>query len=153
MRVGSFEVLAEKARPLFGGREQTLPAPVGQHPIIYFLIGARQVDVFFVYCANAGPMQAAEPQLRVVPLPPELDVTATFGLTVMSQEIADVSRLALTILSLDGQRILARHGFDAPLVGQREPPDLLSAGTATEDRRTGPANRAPPERGRCDRSA
>ena len=112
---GSFEILSQKARPLFGGRGRALPVPEGRHPIVYFRAESRDVDIFFVYCANTRSVLEVGPQLRLLPLPPELDVPATFGLAVLSQGSVQANRLAFSILSPDGQMILARHGFEAPL--------------------------------------
>jgi molybdate transport system substrate-binding protein len=56
------------------------------------------------------------PGINTVELPPELAVSADYGLTVLksaSQERA--AQFALFILSPTGQKILAEHGFDAPL--------------------------------------
>jgi hypothetical protein len=114
-QAGSFEILNQKARQLFGGRERTLPLPEGRHPITYFLAESRDVDVFFVYCANTGSILEAEPRLRLLPLPSQLEVTATFGLTVLSQGSTEANRFAFTILSPNGQMILSLHGFEAPL--------------------------------------
>jgi ABC-type molybdate transport system substrate-binding protein len=51
---------------------------------------------------------------QVVALPDELAVGADYGLTVMRTASTDAWRLAFFILSNDGQRILASHGFAAP---------------------------------------
>jgi hypothetical protein len=51
-----------------------------------------------------------------VPLPPALRVGADDGLTVVRGGPPELPlRLALFILSPDGQAILARHGVAAPL--------------------------------------
>ena len=43
-----------------------------------------------------------------------LAVGADYGLTVMSDASPTTYRFAMFILSQDGQRILAKHGFAAP---------------------------------------
>jgi molybdate transport system substrate-binding protein len=83
---------------------------------VYFLADAREIDVFFMYCSNASHIVGDDSALRLIPLPAELDVAATFGLTVLSLGSVEANRLAFTILSPSGQRILARHGFEAPLL-------------------------------------
>jgi ABC-type molybdate transport system substrate-binding protein len=101
---GSFRVLTEKTRPLIGGRERSLPVPEGKHPILYFLSAAREIDVLFIYCANAGWFLGEGPGLRLVQLPPELDVEATFGITVLSQGSMDANRLAMRHTSLEANK-------------------------------------------------
>ena len=49
-------------------------------------------------------------------------VNRTYGLTVMHGSPASAWRYALFVLSAEGQRILARHGFSAPgLLAQETP--------------------------------
>jgi molybdate transport system substrate-binding protein len=43
-----------------------------------------------------------------------LAVSADYGLTVMADASPAASQFALFILSPEGQRILASHGFSAP---------------------------------------
>ena len=50
----------------------------------------------------------------MVRLPEKLLVGADYGLTVMNGASPNAYRLAMFILSPEGQRILARHGFVAP---------------------------------------
>jgi molybdate transport system substrate-binding protein len=54
-----------------------------------------------------------------VQLPDEIAVAADYGLTVMSTASPNAHRLAMFILSADGQRALASHGFAAPMLPQR----------------------------------
>ncbi len=51
-------------------------------------------------------------------LPPELAVGADYGLTVIAGAPPPAYQFALFILSVEGQRILARHGFAAPALPQ-----------------------------------
>ncbi len=58
----------------------------------------------------------ARPGRQAVDLPPELAVGAEHGLTVLrAADPGTALPLAMHVLSPDGQAILARHGFDAPL--------------------------------------
>jgi ABC-type molybdate transport system substrate-binding protein len=50
----------------------------------------------------------------VIALPDNLAVGADYGLTVMNTAPLQAYHFALFILSSDGQRILANHGFAAP---------------------------------------
>jgi molybdate transport system substrate-binding protein len=47
-------------------------------------------------------------------LPDALAVGADYGLTLVDGASPNAMKLAMYILSADGQRILARHGFSAP---------------------------------------
>jgi molybdate transport system substrate-binding protein len=49
-----------------------------------------------------------------VALPDTLAVGADYGLTVMAEASPSAYRLAMFVLSPDGQRILASHGFAVP---------------------------------------
>jgi molybdate transport system substrate-binding protein len=51
---------------------------------------------------------------RMIALPESLAVGADYGLTVMTTASPAAYRFAMFILSGDGQRILANHGFAAP---------------------------------------
>jgi hypothetical protein len=51
-----------------------------------------------------------------LPIPAALAVGAEYGLIVLAPERPEAWRLAAFILSGEGQAILARHGFTAPLL-------------------------------------
>jgi molybdate transport system substrate-binding protein len=53
-----------------------------------------------------------------VQLPDAIAVGADYGLTVVNGAPAQAYQFALFILSADGQRTLARHGFAAPALPQ-----------------------------------
>jgi ABC-type molybdate transport system substrate-binding protein len=53
-----------------------------------------------------------------VPLPVELAVGADYGLTVLNGSSPQAYEFAMFILSIDGQRVLAKHGFAAPALPQ-----------------------------------
>jgi ABC-type molybdate transport system substrate-binding protein len=55
---------------------------------------------------------------QVVALPAELAVGADYGLTVLDGTVPAAYQLAMFILSTNGQRILAKHGFAAPALPQ-----------------------------------
>ena len=69
-----------------------------------------------------APMpQAAErenPAQQIVQLPDELSVGADYGLTVINGASVSAHKFALFILSVEGQRTLAKHGFAAPALPQ-----------------------------------
>ena len=80
-----------------------------------------RADVFLTYRTNALLAQAEMPWLRLIELPRELAVRAEYGLVVLTGAPADATKLALFILGLEGQSILARRGFDAPHAAGPEP--------------------------------
>jgi len=75
----------------------------------------RLADVFLTYCTGAKAAARDLPGLQVVSLPKTLAVGADYGLTVLTRAQPERAlKLAMFILSLEGQEILARHGFTAP---------------------------------------
>lgn len=76
-----------------------------------------QADIFLTCCTNAVLAVEEVPELRIVNIPPELSVGASYGLLVLSDSHA-AKALAEIILSEEGRAILARHGF-APLEAER----------------------------------
>jgi molybdate transport system substrate-binding protein len=71
-------------------------------------------DIFLAYCTNAGPIARQQPGVQLVRLPDTLAVGADYGLTVLNEASPNAFRFAMFVLSGDGQRILAKHGFAAP---------------------------------------
>ena len=113
LKPGSFAALEKKALQLLGG--PTSPPPPASGRTLYGeLIAAGTADLFLTYCTNAQVAAAENPGQRVVALPDALAVGADYGLTVMANAAPAAYRFAMFILSPDGQRILAKHGFAAP---------------------------------------
>jgi len=111
---GTRAALEAKALKLTGASNSPRP-PEGRSVYAWHVLEGR-ADLFLAYC-TAGREAAAEvPDLTVVELPPELAVGAEYGMTVLRGGNARAALpLALYVLSAEGQAILARHGFDAPL--------------------------------------
>jgi molybdate transport system substrate-binding protein len=65
-------------------------------------------------CTAAAAAKEENADQQIVALPDALAVGADYGLTVMNDAPPAAYRFALFIMSPDGQRILARHGFTAP---------------------------------------
>nr|WP_202639184.1 substrate-binding domain-containing protein [Bradyrhizobium sp. CCBAU 051011] len=89
------------------------PAPHGRS-IYGELIAQNAADIFLTYCTNALAAQRENPAQQIVQLPDALAVGADYGLTVLNGASAPAYKFALFILSADGQRMLAKHGFAAP---------------------------------------
>jgi len=113
LRQGARAALEAKALTLTGGPDSPRP-PAGQDLYAWqFARGAA--DLFLTYCTNAVLARAADPALVQVAVPEAFAVGADYGLVVLSDR-PEAARFALFLLSPAGQRILARHGFEAPLL-------------------------------------
>jgi ABC-type molybdate transport system substrate-binding protein len=109
MRAGAQALLAGRARALVGGRDFA-SVPAGRYPARVFL-ESGEVDVFLTYLSNA---RSIGDEFDVVLPPPELAVTAEYGLIVLATEPARrqaASDLVAGLLSARGQAVLAYHGF------------------------------------------
>src|SRR5262249_60322970 len=112
LRGGAFAVLDKKALQLVGGPDSP-PAPPGR-ALYGMLIADGKADLFLTYCTNAREAKSQHPEQQVIALPDELAVGANYGLTVIVGAPVRAYEFAMFILSADGQRILASHGFTAP---------------------------------------
>jgi ABC-type molybdate transport system substrate-binding protein len=113
---GAFAALEKKALQLTGGPSSP-PAPQGRS-VYGGIIGQGAADIFLTYCTNAQAAKQENPAQQIVQLPDELSVGADYGLTVVNGASPSAYKLALFILSVEGQRTLAKHGFAAPALPQ-----------------------------------
>jgi molybdate transport system substrate-binding protein len=109
---GAFAILEKKALQLTGGPSS--PPALQGRSIYGDLIAQGAADVFLTYCTNALAAQKENPTQQIVQLPDTLAVGADYGLTVMNGASVPAYQFALFILSAEGQRMLAKHGFAAP---------------------------------------
>jgi molybdate transport system substrate-binding protein len=116
LRPGAFATLERKALKLVGGPGAPT-APPGR-TVYGMLIAEAKADLFLTYCTNAMEAKKEVTGAQIVALPDELAVGADYGLTVIANAAPDAYRFAMSILSADGQRILAKHGFSAPALPQ-----------------------------------
>ena len=112
LRPGAFATLEQKALQLTGA-PASAAAPPGQ-PLYGWHVAEGRADIFLTYCTNAMEAQKRHPGQQIVALPDALAVGADYGLTVMIAAPPAAYRFAMFILSGDGQRLLAKHGFTAP---------------------------------------
>lgn len=112
LKPGTADVLEKKALQLTGGPSSP-PAPQGRS-VYGDLIAQGAADVFLTYCTGALAAQRENPAQQIVQLPDALSVGADYGLTVMNGASLPAYQFALFILSAEGQRLLAKHGFAAP---------------------------------------
>ena len=73
----------------------------------------KKADVFLTYCTNAALARKEVQTLKIIKIPEELSVGADYGLLVRSGAPSEAWRLAMYILSPEGQRILKEYGFEA----------------------------------------
>lgn len=71
-------------------------------------------DVFLTYCTNAVAAQKEVARLKVVEIPPELQVGAAYGLTARSDAPLAVSVFAQSLLAPPAQALFKRFGLGPP---------------------------------------
>ena len=108
---GSRAALEKKALQLTGGPSSAQP-PAGN--VYGWHVAEGRADIFLTYCTNAVVAQREHPGQQIVALPDPLAVGADYGLAVMNDASAAAHRFALFVVSGEGQRILAAHGFAVP---------------------------------------
>jgi len=114
---GSGAALDAKALKLTGAPDAMRP-PEGRSVYAWHVLEGR-ADLFLAYCTAGREAVAEAPGLTLVELPPELAVGADYGLTVLRAANAQAAvPFVLYILSAEGQAILTRHGFNAPLASR-----------------------------------
>jgi molybdenum ABC transporter molybdate-binding protein len=111
---GSFATLSGKALQLTGG-PSSAQAPKG-HNQYGWVMSEKRADVFLTYCTNAVLAQKEVPALQIIKIPEALAVGANYGLLVRNGAAPEAWRLALYILSPEGQNILNRYGFEATVI-------------------------------------
>src|SRR5262249_14307371 len=116
VRPGPFSALYKQALQL-AGSPTSPPGPPGR-ALYGVLVADGKADIFLTYCTNAMTAQRENPGQQIVALPDALAIGADYGLTVTNAGSAGAYRFAMFILSEAGQRILANHGFAAPLLRQ-----------------------------------
>lgn len=112
LKAGAAAALEKKVLQLTGG-PTSAPPPTGRS-VYGWHVAEGRADIFLTYCTNAREAQTQNPGQQVVALPETLAVGADYGLTVIDGASPQAYRLAMFMLSADGQRILANHGFSAP---------------------------------------
>jgi ABC-type molybdate transport system substrate-binding protein len=112
VRPGAAAALTAKALQLTGG--PTSPMLPDHRSVYAMLVTEGKADIFLTYCSNAHAARRENGALAIVEIPEPLAVGASYGLTVKQGASPQASRFAQFVLSDEGQRILARHGFGAP---------------------------------------
>ena len=97
-------------------RAVTIDNPPGTPPAKsgdYVLDALRdgKIDLAIVYCSGRARLARLDPSLTISEFPPELSVGPQYGLAVLKDAKPAALLLALTILSPEGQAVLAKAGF------------------------------------------
>jgi len=106
---GAAAILSAKALQLTGGPNS--PPPPADRSVYGVLVAQGAADLFITYCTNAVVAVREQPGQRSVPVPEEITVSASYGVTVLNAAPDDARRFVDFLLSPAGQAVLARHGF------------------------------------------
>lgn len=115
IRPGSGATLEAKAQKLIGGPPITATPPAGIDVFAWYLRQGH-ADIFIEYCSAGLGFKKDLPNATVVDFPADLAMGADYGLTLLPGKSANAATFAMFVLSPDGQAILARNGFQAPLL-------------------------------------
>lgn len=108
LRPGAEAILQAKALKLLGSPGAMVPV-AGHSPGASIFLADR-ADALLYYCSGVAALLSEAPDLASLPLPPSLEVDPVYGLTVRDSN-PDALRLALFMLSAQGQAILVRNGL------------------------------------------
>jgi molybdate transport system substrate-binding protein len=109
VKAGANHTLSKKALQLTGGPNS--PPPPKDRSVYGKVVADGEADIFLTYCTNAIVAQKENPGQQVIQLPASLAVGADYGMTVINGASPNAERFAVFILSVEGQAILAKHGF------------------------------------------
>lgn len=109
---GATARLQAKALQLTGGADSPKP-PAGRGTYAW-VMDQGQADVFLTYCTNAVSAQKEVPRLRVVEIPPELQVGAAYGVTVRMGAPQAADAFLRALLAPPAQAVFNRFGFRQP---------------------------------------
>ena len=108
LRPGSATALQARAIVLDASKDATPPTS-GDADADAILDG--RVDLSIVYCSSRDRYARLLPGAAVVQFPTELQVGPEYAMAILKDARPMTLLLALSILSPDGQRIMAQHGF------------------------------------------
>jgi ABC-type molybdate transport system substrate-binding protein len=106
VRPGARKTLQAKALQLIGSPNAMVPV-AGRSPSASIFLADR-ADALLYYCSGSAATLREVPGLVSLPLPSTLEVHPVYGLTVMGSH-PDAARIALFILSEQGQAMLAKY--------------------------------------------
>ena len=108
LRPGAEAALSQKALKLMGGPAAMVP--LAGHSVAASIFLADKADILVSYCSGPAEVKRDIADLVSIRLPPAIDVVATYGLALLTDNPA-AARLALFLLSDKGQAIIAENGL------------------------------------------
>ena len=115
-RPGAGAKLKEKAQ---ANMTVTAPSSAPGRSAAAALFAADLVDMSITYCSASVDLEKEIPGLASIEVPPELDPHPMYGIAVLSDR-PEVLRLAVFLLSEEGQALVARNGL-VPLSATARP--------------------------------
>ncbi|MEC5211629.1 molybdate transport system substrate-binding protein [Polaromonas sp. CG_9.5] len=111
LQPGAYALLDAKALKLTGGADSPRPPP-GRSTYAW-IMGEGQADMFLTYCTNAVAAQREVPRLKIIDVPPDLQVAARYGVAARQGDAA-AAQLLHYMVSPPAQAVLQRYGFGQP---------------------------------------
>ena len=112
VQAGAYARLDAKTLKLAGAADSAKP-PDGISAYGWLMDQGR-ADVFLTYCTNAVVAQKEVPRLKVVQVPPELQVAAAYGITLRLAPSPAAAAFAQALLAPPAQEVFRRFGFSLP---------------------------------------
>jgi molybdenum ABC transporter molybdate-binding protein len=112
VQAGAYARLDAKTLKLAGAADS--PKPPDGITAYGWLMDQGRADVFLTYCTNAVVAQKEVPRLKVVQVPPELQVAAAYGLTLRLGVSPSATAFAQALLAPAAQEVFRRFGFSLP---------------------------------------
>jgi ABC-type molybdate transport system substrate-binding protein len=106
---GAAAALSAKALQLTGG--PNAPAPPADRNVYGMLVAQGAADMFITYCTSTVIAAREQPGQRSMPVPEAINVSASYGVTVIPGAPPQAAQFVDFLLSPAGQAVLARHGF------------------------------------------
>jgi ABC-type molybdate transport system substrate-binding protein len=109
---GAGQVLTDKALHLLGTPNAMVPT--SNHTPLATIFLDKHADLLLYYCSGAPALTKEVPDVVSIPVPANLEPGPVYGMALLTPN-ADAMRLALFILSEQGQAILVRHKLKSVL--------------------------------------
>ena len=108
-QAGAAQALKAKALQLTGGPNS--PPPPAGRSVYGVLVAEGQADLFVTYCTNAVVARREQPGLQVVGVPARYNVSADYGVVLLTNAPPAARAYVDFLMSPAGQAVLAQHGF------------------------------------------
>ena len=111
VQAGAFQLLANKALKLTGAANS--PRPPAGRTFYGWSMDEGQADIFLTYCTNAVAAKAEVPRLKVINMPPELEVGAAYAFSVSKSGAPVAAHFAQSLVEPPAQTIFKKYGFSS----------------------------------------